>query len=358
MTAEFLTNDEVILAARRELNDTLWAYVCGGSESETTMRRNRLAFDRLGFRPRVLVDVSNIDTSTSFLGQSLRTPIILAPVGQLDRLAPEGGIAAAKAASEFGTIDTVSFYSSSLERIAESTNSPKIFQLYVHGDAGWIAETIERVVDAGYMGICVTVDHAMVSRRERHMLSARISMGSWPLVGEAAYQASLTWDTIDTIKDLCALPMMVKGIMTVEDAALAMEHGVEAIWISNHGGRELDHGLGTMDVLGEIVQVVDDRVEVVLDGGVQRGSDVLKAIALGAKAVAIGKLQAWGLAAAGEAGLLRVLQILKSEVRVSMGLLGLPNIQGLNSTYIRSTEPVILPHEMSSWVNLPGGRIG
>ena len=150
---------------------------------------------------------------------------------------------------------------------------------------------------------------------------------------------------------------MLKGIATAADAALALEHGVDVIWVSNHGGRQLDHGLGTIDMLPEIVDTVGGNAEIIVDGGVQRGSDVVKAVALGAKAVAIGKLQSWGLAANGTAGAVRVLEILEEEMRIAMGLIGVTSIDQLNPSFVCKAEPVTHPHEMSSWVNMPGERM-
>jgi glycolate oxidase len=174
---------------------------------------------------------------------------------------------------------------------------------------------------------------------------------------DRSWQAKVTWDDIDRMKDYCGLPFMLKGIATAEDAALAVEHGVDVIWISNHGGRQLDHGQGTMDVLPEIVEVAGGKADIVLDGGVVRGTDVLKALALGAKAVAIGKLQGWGLAADGTDGVVRMLEILEEEIRVSMGLLGVTSIDQLTPARVCPADATTLPHEMSAWVNMPGGRI-
>src|SRR5262245_60088981 len=153
------------------------------------------------------------------------------------------------------------------------------------------------------------------------------------------------------------LPFLVKGIGTAEDAKIAVEHGVDVIWVSNHGGRQLDHGLGSLDTLPEIVEAVAGRAEIILDGGIQRGTDILKALALGANAVAIGKLQAWGMAAAGKEGVQRVLEILESEIEVAMGLLGITCLDQLNLNYLRQVEPVVAAHEMSSWTNIPGERV-
>ncbi len=176
-------------------------------------------------------------------------------------------------------------------------------------------------------------------------------------MGGYNWASAVTWDTVDKIKEEAGLPFMLKGIATAEDAAIAIEHGVDVIWISNHGGRQLDHGQGTMEMLPEISEVVDGKAQIVLDGGVQRGSDVLKAISLGATAVAIGKMQGWALAAGGGAGVYRMLEILEEEMKVAMGLMGVTSIKQLNSNYVCEADLVTMPHEMSSWVNKPVDRI-
>ena len=357
MSPEFVSNEEIVQEARRRLSQGPWDYLVGASESETTMRRNRLAFDRVAFRPRVLVDVSNVDVSTTFLGHPLRIPVMLAPVGSLQAFIPGGGADATKAAGEFGTVHVVSSVTEpSLEEIAAATGSPKIFQLYIHGDWEWTKEMIDRAKAAGYKGLCITVDTAAYSRRERPLIS-RWTPITQRSPRDPVWQASVTWESIDRIKEYAGLPFMLKGIATAEDAVLAMERGVDAVWVSNHGGRQLDHGQGTIDMLPEIVDVVGGSAEVVVDGGVQRGSDVVKAVALGAKAVAIGKLQAWGLAANGTDGAVRVLEILEHEIRVAMGLMGVTSIDQLTPSFVCKAEPTTQPHEMSAWVNMPGGRI-
>lgn len=357
MSSDFVTNEEIVQAARSRLAQGPWDYLVGASESETTMRRNRLAFDRIAFRPRVLVNVSEVDPSTNFLGHNLRIPVMLAPVGSLQVLDPEGGAAVARAAGKFGTMHVVSSVTQpSLEEISASDDSPKVFQLYIHGDWEWTKEMIDRAKEAGYKALCITVDTAVYSRRERPLLS-RWTPVSRRSPRDPVWQASVTWESMDRIKDYAGLPFIIKGIATPEDAALAVEHGVDVIWVSNHGGRQLDHGLGTMDMLPEVVDVAGGKAEIILDGGVQRGSDVVKAVALGAKAVAIGKLQGWGLAADGADGVYRVLEILEDEIRVAMGLMGVTSMDQLNPARVCPAESTTKPHEMSAWVNMPVSRI-
>jgi len=344
VATEFVTIQEIVQAARHNLNQGTWGYLSGGSESETTLRRNRLAFDRLAFRPRVLVDVSTIETSTTLLSHKMRIPVMLAPIGSQQVFISEGGVAATKAADEFGVLDVISSVTEpSLEDIASAASNPKVFQLYLHGDWEWTKEMITRIKNAGY-----SANFLASGSPNRHQVSGGRTGG---------HASSVTWDTIDRIKDLAGLPFMLKGVGTAEDAALAVEHGVDTIWVSNHGGRQLDHGLGTMDTLPEIVEAIAGKADIILDGGIQRGSDVLKAIALGAKATAIGKLQCWGLAAAGTEGLVRVLEILEDEIISAMGLLGVTSIDQLTPAYVRKAEAVTMPNEMSAWVNMPDGRV-
>lgn len=356
MSVDFVSNQEIIMAARRNLDQNVWDYLTGGAESETTMRRNRLGLDSLAFRPRVLIDVSKIDTSASFLGHRLRIPVMLAPIGSLQSLAPEGGVTVAKAAEEFGTINFVSSVTQpSLEEIAAASPNPKIFQLYVQGDMKWVENLLARVKKAGYAALCLTVDTAYYGRRERQMMDRWLPPSRRGLGYE--HRAALTWETMDAIKEMAGLPFILKGVATAEDAAIAAEHGVNAVYVSNHGGRQLDHGRGTIEMLPEIVAAVGGRAEIVMDGGILRGSDVLKAIALGARAVAIGKLQGWGLAAAGPAGLVRVLELLENEMSITMGLLGARNLAELTPKHVCRAEPVAAPHEMSAFAHIPGGRI-
>jgi isopentenyl diphosphate isomerase/L-lactate dehydrogenase-like FMN-dependent dehydrogenase len=356
MALDFVTNQEIVVAARRNLSNNVWHYLTGGAESEMTMRRNRYGLDGLAFRPRVLVDVSRVDTSATFLGHKLKMPVMLAPIGSLQSITPDGGITVAKAAEEFGTINFVSSVTQpSLEEIAQANRSPKIFQLYVQGDMKWVENVLARVKRAGYAALCLTVDTAHYGHRERQMMDRWLPPSRRGVGYE--YRAGLTWEMLDAIKEMAGLPFILKGIATAEDAALAVEHGVSAIYVSNHGGRQLDHGRATIDVLPEVVDAVGRKAEIVLDGGVLRGSDVLKAVALGANAVAIGKLQGWGLAAGGQAGLVRVLEILESEIVTTMGLLGVARLDQLTSAYLCKVQPLGPCHEMSAFHYMPGGRL-
>ncbi len=357
MISNFATNEEVVQEARRKLAQGPWDYLVGASESETTMRRNRLAFDTVAFRPRVFVDVSNVDTSTSIVGIPMSVPVLLAPIGSLQVFHPEGGAAVTKAASQFKTLHVVSSVTQpSLEEIASATDYPKVFQLYIHGDWEWTKDMLDRIKSSGYKAICITVDTASYSNRERPLLSRWVPM-SQRNPPDPVWQASVTWDTIERIRSYIGLPLLIKGIGTGEDAKIAVDNGADVVWVSNHGGRQLDHGLGTLDTLPQIADMVDGKCEIVLDGGVQRGTDVLKALCLGAKAVAIGKLQGWGLAAAGSEGVYRMLEILEQEIQIAMKLMGVTSLSELSPDRVAAAKSTTQPHEMSSWVNMPINRI-
>jgi len=357
VSLDFVSNEEIIQEARRRVIQGTWDYLAGGSESETTLRRNRLAFDRIAFRPRILVDVSDIDPSTTFMGQKLRIPAILAPIGSLQVFHPDAAVGSTRAATEFGIMHAISSVTEpALEETAAATPTPKIFQLYVHGDTKWTEDIVGRAKQAGYAALALTVDVAHYSRRERPMRT-RYQPPTRRVPPDRKYQASLTWETMDIIKEMAGLPFLLKGVQTAEDAAIAVQHGVDVIWASNHGGRQIDHGLGSMDTLPEIVQAVNGKARIIVDGGVQRGSDILKAVALGADVVALGRLQGWGLAAGGTEGVVRMLEILEDELICAMGLIGVTSISQVTPQYVCKAEPVTLPHEMSSWVNMPVGRI-
>ena len=357
MSADFSCNQEIVLAARRNLDQNIWNFLMGATESETTMRRNRLGLDSLAFRPRVLIDVLKIDTSTTILGHKLRIPVMLAPIGGLESLVEEGAVAASKAAAEFGTINFVSSVAQpSLEETAASTEAPKIFQPYIRGDNKWIADIIGRAKEAGYAALCHTVDSAYYGNRERQLMSRWLPPGKRGDT-QRFWQAMSTWKTMDFIKDTWGGPFILKGIATAEDAMIALDHGVDVIYVSNHGGRELDHGQATIDMLPEIVEAVSGKAEIIIDSGFLRGSDIVKAIALGANAVAIGRLQGLALAAAGAAGLVRALEILETEIITTMGLIGVTQIDQINPSYVRKAQPTTQAHEMSAFVNIPEGRI-
>jgi isopentenyl diphosphate isomerase/L-lactate dehydrogenase-like FMN-dependent dehydrogenase len=354
MSVPFQTTHEIIATARKNVSQNVWNYITGAAETETTLRRNRHALDCLALRPRILRDVSEIDASTSFLGHKLRIPAMVAPVGSLQTITPEGGIAVAKAVAEFGIMNFISTVTEpSLEEIAASTDHPKFFQIYIRGDEQWVDELIDRAVGAGYAGLCLTVDSAYYGRRERQLISGWLppSIRSNP---KRVHQTKLTWKWMSEMKARGGdLPFMLKGVQTAEDAAMAVEHGVDVIYVSNHGGRQMDHVSGTMAMLPEIVNAVDGAAEVIIDGGFMRGTDVLKAIALGAKAVGLGRFHAWALAAGGQEGLVRALEILEAEIKNCMGLIGLTSIDQIDKSFIAAAPAVSEAHELGAFPFLP-----
>lgn len=352
-SADLLTIPEIVRRARLTLSEDEWDYSSGGAESETTLRRNRAAFSEWGFRPRVLMGVGKPDTSTVFLGERLELPVLLSPVGSIATFHPDGALACARAASSAGTAAFVGTLSGpALEVVREGSSAPLYFQLYVYGDRDWLRQLIRRVEAAGYSGICVTVDVAAYGRRERDLHNRyfpretverpNLSGGNDvpELIHRDSYNAALTWDDLDWLRSQTRLPLMVKGVMTGEDAAIAADRGVDVVYVSNHGGRQLDHGLASIDVLPEVVEAVAGRAEVLLDSGVMRGTDVVKALALGARGIAIGKLMAWGLAAGGEAGLARTLELLQLEIRTTLTNLGIRSIHELHPGLLMKVPPM------------------
>ena len=351
-TEEFLTLQEIVAAARRNLPPGPWAYLVGGAETETTVRRNRQALDSIAFRPRVLRDMSAIDASAGFLGTKARLPVFLAPIGGLESIAEGGAAAAGRAAAQFGIPQMLSSVCKpGLEETAQA-GAQRFFQLYVRGDTAWVDDHVRRARDHGYTAFCYTVDVAMYSRRERDLLGRFVKPWRADAAAGAKFQSALSWDEIKRFKDKYDLPLIVKGIATAEDALLAVEHGVEVVYVSNHGGRQLDHGLGSAAVLPQVVEAVKGKAQVWVDGGFMRGTDVVKAIALGASAVGIGRLCGLGLAAAGVPGLVRALELLEDEVRTCLGLLGVTSYSQLTSNHLASAPPVNDAHVFSAFPHL------
>jgi isopentenyl diphosphate isomerase/L-lactate dehydrogenase-like FMN-dependent dehydrogenase len=337
--ANFVSLQEIVHAARRNLSRDLWDHLSGGSDSETTLARNRMGFDRLALRQRVLVDVRHIDISTTILGQKIASPVFLAPVGGfVGFVHPEGARNVARAAVARGTAAFISTAAKpSIEAAAEAVSEPLIFQLYVRADRKWVEDMLDRAKAAGYRALCVCVDRNYYGRRERDIISrANVREG----FGDPSYQMALNWKDLVWMKARMKLPLIVKGVATAEDARLSVEHGADVVYVSNHGGRQLDQGQGTIEVLPEVVEAVDGRAEVLFDGGILRGTDVVKALCLGARAVGVGKLLGWGLAAGGEAGLVRMHELLDLEVRTAMGLMGVTTLAQLGPSWVRPAHPV------------------
>ena len=348
----FLNLAEIEAAARERLTALAYEYYVGGANDEVTVRENRSAFERLALRYRVLVDVSRRSTQTSVLGQSIELPVLLAPTAFHRLACDEGEIAAARAASAAGTVMILSTASTCTIEDVGAVPGPKWFQLYVYSDRSLTEALIARAEAAGMTAIVLTVDAPILGRRERDLrnrfhlpdgvrLANVPSSGSVPIPtghGESGIaihfasgiDASLTWRDVEWLRSRTRLPVLIKGIVRGDDAARAVEHGAAGIIVSNHGGRQLDTAIPTVRALPEVVDAVAGRGEVLLDGGVRRGTDVIKAIALGARAVLVGRPVVWGLAAGGEGGVRRVLDLLKAEIDLAMALCGCPTVADIS----------------------------
>ncbi len=320
-------------------------YYAGGAEDERTLAANVEAFSRLVFRPRVLVGADRVDTTTELLGSRLPFPIGLAPTA-FNRLAhPDGELAAARAAGSVGALMCCStMATSSLEEIAGVASGPLWFQLYVYRDREVTKDLVRRAEAAGYRAIVLTVDTPVLGRRERDVRNqftlppgistsnlepyARAASTRWAGTSSLTefihkqIDPSLTWASVEWLRSLTRLPLVIKGILRGDDAARAIAQGASGLVVSNHGGRQLDGAIATIDALPEIVDQVSGRAPVLLDGGIRRGTDVLKALALGASAVLIGRAYLWGLATDGEAGVRHVLDVLRAELALAMALAG------------------------------------
>ena len=352
---EFLTLQEIVAAARSNLPPGPWSYLIGGAETETTVRRNRHALDSIAFRPRVLRDVSRVDSSSTFLKQKTRLPVMLAPIGGLESIVEGGAATAARAAAQFGVPQMLSSVCQpGLEATAAAAKTLRVFQLYVRGDDAWVDDFARRAKDHGFSAFCFTVDVAAYSRRERDLIGRFVKPWRAKAIEGAPFQAGLSWDQVKRYKDKYPdFPLILKGIATAEDAEIAVQHGVEVVYVSNHGGRQLDHGLGSAAVLPEIVGAVKGRAQVWVDGGVMRGTDVVKMIALGAKAVGIGRLTGLALGAAGAPGLVRALELLEDEVRICLGLLGVTSYAELTPQHLAAAPAVTAPDTFSAFPHLP-----
>jgi isopentenyl diphosphate isomerase/L-lactate dehydrogenase-like FMN-dependent dehydrogenase len=347
---QFLTLQEIYEAAKRNLPPGPWAYLIGGAETETTVKRNRHALDTIAFRPRVLRDVSRVDPSAKFFGRATRLPVMLAPIGGLESIVEGGAAAAARGAAAFGVPQMLSSVCKpGLEETAAAADTLRSFQLYVRGDDAWVDDFVRRAQDHGFGSFCLTVDVAAYSRRERDLLGRFVKPWRATAGAGVPYQAGLSWDQVKRFKDKHGIPLIIKGIATVEDALLAVEHGVEVVYVSNHGGRQLDHGLGSAAVLPEVVKAVNGKAQVWVDGGFMRGTDVVKAIALGASTVGLGRFSGLALAAAGPQGLVRALEILEDEVRICLGLLGVTSFAELTPQHVCAAPAVGMPDIFSAF---------
>ncbi len=333
--------------ARARLTPMAYDYIAGGADGETTVRANRQAFARWRLMPRVLVDVSRLTTRVQLLGGEAGFPVLVAPTAFHQLAHPEGEAATARAATAAGTIMVASTIANlSVTQVAERCPGAALwFQLYIHRDRGLTRELIGRAEGAGCRALCLTVDTPFFGRRDRDMRNAfrlpeghvmgnlrdaRLDEAAAGLSGLLAYSRqldpSLDWSAVEWLRSSTRLPVVLKGILDPRDATEAVRLGADGVIVSNHGGRQLDETVAALDALPGVVEAVAGAVPVLMDGGVRRGTDVLKALALGARAVLVGRPILWGLAAAGQAGVERVLALLRAELEHAMALSGRPDV--------------------------------
>jgi 4-hydroxymandelate oxidase len=351
MLDRLLTVDDFEAAAAAALPRMAYDYYRSGADDERTLRENRRAFRRWEIWYRVLVDVAERSLGVTLLGEAIASPILIAPTAYHRMAHPEGELATARAAAAAGTIYVVSTLATTrLEDVAAASAGPKWFQLYVHKDRGFTRELVDRAVASGYRAIVLTVDAPLLGRRladERNLFSLPEGLVMANLMSPAGlgstveersmlakyvasrHDATLTWKDIAWLRGLSPLPLLIKGIVRADDAALAVDHGAAGVVVSNHGARQLDGAPASIDALPGVVAAVAGRCPVLMDGGIRRGTDVLKALSLGAAAVLVGRPVLWGLAVGGEQGVARVLQILQNELSTAMALAGSADLAGL-----------------------------
>ena len=331
----FVTVDDYELLARELLPEGFADFVAGGAGDERTLAWNRQAFDRWVLRPRFLRGVTAADPSRQLFADRLALPVLIAPWAYQRSAHPDGELATARAAARAGTIMCVSTTAVDLlEDIAAASTAPKWWQLYVFADRGFTAEMLGRVSSAGYTALVWTIDlnaYGLRHRETRVGYEPPISLTT----DELAYDPSISWDDVAWIREHApGLPLLLKGILTAGDAELAMAAGADGIVVSNHGGRQLDTSPASLDALPEVIETIGGRIPVLVDGGVRRGTDVVKALALGASAVMIGRPAAWGLAAGGEDGVVDVLRILREELENAMTLCGCATAADITREYV------------------------
>ena len=323
--------------AEDKLDANALAYFAGGAGDEVTLRENVAAFERLKLRPRVLVDVGSVTTRTSVLGTEVALPVLISPLAMQRMAHPDGELATARAAADAGTIMCLSSAATARPREVAEAGGERWFQVYVFADRGLTLELVDEACANGYSALVLTVDTPFLGRRERDLrVDFRIPEGITPISDLFArgFDTSLSWKDLEWLSSY-GLPVVVKGILTAEDARLACEHGASAVVVSNHGGRQLDGVPASIDALGEVVEAADGRAEVLLDGGIRRGTDVIKALALGARAVMIGRAMLWALAADGETGVRHVLALLRDEVELGLALLGCSSPDDVTHAHVR-----------------------
>jgi isopentenyl diphosphate isomerase/L-lactate dehydrogenase-like FMN-dependent dehydrogenase len=344
---QLLNVREYIEAAAAKVDPEVWCYFEGGAGDEVTLRANVAAFGRWRLRPRMLVDVGELRLETTLLGTPVSMPLGVAPFAMQRLIDAEGEVATARAAAAAEVLMCVSTLTTRThDEIAAASRGPRWLQLYVLGDRERTVDHLTAAREAGYTAVALTVDLPYVGRRERDLrLGFENPPSDLPLphVDTFGPYPALTWRDLDWVRAATELPLVLKGILTREDATLAVEHGADAVWVSNHGGRQLDGVAAALDALPEVVEAVAGRCEVYVDGGVRRGTDVLKALALGARAAFVARPAAAGLAVDGEAGVAAVLRLLRDEIALGLGLLGCTSPEQVTQAHVERTLPYDSP---------------
>jgi glycolate oxidase len=340
------TIDQVIEHAYTQVAAGPLTWARTGAGRNATVARNRQAIDRLALVPRVMVDVTDVDTTTQLLGAPLALPVFFAPVGSTALFHPNATVEVGAGAAAAGTsVFCGTLTRSSWEEVAATRPGQHFFQLYVQGDDAWVETVVERVQAAGYRGICVTVDGPVHAKRDsvtRGGFDWRLEREGLPenlkeLGRDERFKANFTWDKLERLCRSTSLPVILKGVLCSADARLAIEHGAAAVYVSNHGGRNVDGELSTIEALPEIVDTVAGAVPVLVDGGFTHSVDVLKALALGATAVGMGRMQCWGLASGGADGVRHVVELLRSDLAVNLALLGCTQVSQLGREHVRTS---------------------
>ena len=346
---EIVSLQEFYQFAKKNTPIETWDYIIGAADTETTFKKNRHSLDTYAFRPRVLRNVENIDTSIKLFDYDFLLPVFYAPIGSMQDFVKDGALNSTLSASDKKIFHMLSStWSGGVDIIGKSVDYPKVYQLYIRGDNNWVDEQISKAIDNGFIALCLTVDLDAYGRRERDLLK-RYKTTSRRTATGPEYQMKFSWNDVNRIKKKFNIPIILKGIATEEDAKICVDEGIDVIYISNHGGRQLDYGIGGADLINPISQVVKNKSKIFFDGGVIRGTDVVKAIALGADCVGIGRLQCYAAATNGRDGLNKMIDILQHEILVCMRLLGVNNLNDLNDNYIKKDISISNPSLTSSF---------
>ena len=347
--SDIVSLQEFYQSAKKKTPIETWDYIIGAADTETTFKKNRYSLDTYAFRPRILNDVEHVDTSIKMFGYNFSLPVFYAPIGSMQDFVKDGALNSTLSASDKKIFHMLSStWSGGVDIIGKSVNYPKIYQLYIRGDENWVYEQISKAIDNGFVALCLTVDLDAYGRRERDLLK-RYKTTSRKTATGPEYQMKFSWKDVRKIKNKFNIPIILKGIATEEDAKICIDEGIDVIYISNHGGRQLDYGFGGADLIQPISEAVKNKSKIFFDGGVCRGTDVVKAISLGADCVGIGRLQCYAAATNGREGLNKMIDILTSEILICMRLLGVNNLDDLNSNYVKKDISISDPSLISSF---------